>query len=341
MALENYVKFLRGTSAAYNKLEQKDRDTLYFISENGASTGALYLGEVMIAGGELDTSDLKLGDLSDILIDNGLAANDILVYNGTKWASTPLSNILDIMKGASADNDGASGLVPMPTAGQENFFLRGDGTWADTGVGALNTEVSNLKTVVGSAAVKDGEGNVTTAATGLFAEVDKKADASALSALDTRVGTLETNINTLVGTDENKSVRTIATEVLTKALVADNASEAYDTLAEMTAWLQSHPENAATMETAIQKNADDIKTLNTTVGTLNGTVSTLSGKVSSLETTVNNLGDTYVTLTKFNKEVGDLTKLATTNEETGETVPTNVVDEILAIHEAMKWQDMK
>ena len=59
------------------------------------------------------------------------------------------------------------------------------------------------------------------------------------------------------------------------------------------------------------------------------------------ETVVGNLGDTYVTLTKFNKEVGDLTKLATTNEETGETVSTNVVDEILAIHEAMKWQDMK
>ena len=333
MALENYVKFLRGTNAAYNKLEQKDRDTLYFISENGASTGALYLGDVMIAGGELDTSDLKLGDLSDILIDNGLAANDILVYNGTKWASTPLSNILDIMKGASTDNDGASGLVPMPTAGQENFFLRGDGIWADTGVGALNTEVSNLKAAVGTAAVKDSEGNVTTVATGLFAEVEKKANAAALSALDTQVGTLSTTVGTLVGTDTNKSVRTIATEVLTEALVADDAKEAYDTLEEMSAWLQTHPENAATMQADINTNTNNISTLTTNVGTLTTNLGTVSGKVSALETTVQNLGDTYVTLTTFNNKVGDLTKLKATGE-------TNVVDEILAIHEAMKWQEM-
>ena len=333
MALENYVKFLRGTSAAYNKLEQKDRDTLYFISENGASTGVLYLGEVMIAGGELDTSDLKLGDLSDILIDAGLAANDILVYNGTKWASTPLSNILDIMKGASTDNDGASGLVPMPTAGQENFFLRGDGTWADTGVGALNTEVSNLKAAVGTAAVKDDSGNVTTAATGLFAEVEKKADASIVSALNTQVGTLSTTVGTLVGTDTNKSVRTIATEVLTEALVADDAKEAYDTLEEMSAWLQTHPENAATMQADINTNINNISTLTANVGTLTTNLGTVSGKVSALETTVQNLGDTYVTLTTFNNKVGDLTKLKATGE-------TNVVDEILAIHEAMKWQEM-
>lgn len=333
MALENYVKFLRGTSAAYNKLEQKDKDTLYFISEVGASTGALYLGDVMIAGGELDTSDLKLGDLSDILIDAGLAANDILVYNGTKWASTPLSNILDIMKGASADNDGASGLVPVPTAGQENFFLRGDGTWADTGVGALNTEVGNLKAAVGTAAVKDDSGNVTTAATGLFAEVDKKANASALSALDTQVGTLSTTVGTLVGTDADKSVRTIATEVLTEALVADDAKEAYDTLEEMSAWLQTHPENAATMQANINTNTNNIATLTTNVGTLTTDLGTVSGKVSALETTVQNLGDTYVTLTTFNNKVGDLTKLKATGE-------TNVVDEILAIHEAMKWQEM-
>ena len=333
MALENYVKFLRGTNAAYNKLEQKDRDTLYFISENGASTGALYLGDVMIAGGELDTSDLKLGDLSDILIDNGLAANDILVYNGTKWASTPLSNILDIMKGASTDNDGASGLVPMPTAGQENFFLRGDGTWADTGVGVLNTEVGNLKAAVGTAAVKDDSGNVTTAATGLFAEVEKKADASTVSALNTQVGTLSTTVGTLVGTDTNKSVRTIATEVLTEALVADDAKEAYDTLEEMSAWLQTHPENAATMQADINTNTNNISTLTTNVGTLTTNLGTVSGKVSALETTVQNLGDTYVTLTTFNNKVGDLTKLKATGE-------TNVVDEILAIHEAMKWQEM-
>ena len=38
---------------------------------------------------------------------------------------------VDEMTGATADKDGTSGTVPAPTAGQENLFLRGDGTWAE------------------------------------------------------------------------------------------------------------------------------------------------------------------------------------------------------------------
>lgn len=40
---------------------------------------------------------------------------------------------VDEMTGATADKDGTSGTVPAPTAGQENLFLRGDGTWAEGG----------------------------------------------------------------------------------------------------------------------------------------------------------------------------------------------------------------
>jgi hypothetical protein len=35
------------------------------------------------------------------------------------------------MGGASANSDGYSGLVPTPKAGQQNLFLRGDGSWAE------------------------------------------------------------------------------------------------------------------------------------------------------------------------------------------------------------------
>ena len=40
---------------------------------------------------------------------------------------------VDAMTGATADSDGTSGTVPAPKAGQENLFLRGDGTWAQGG----------------------------------------------------------------------------------------------------------------------------------------------------------------------------------------------------------------
>jgi hypothetical protein len=65
--LANYVKFLRGTPTAYNNLAVKDIDTLYFISEEDAITGQLYLGSVLIAG-SLNESDLVgyLSKLQDV-----------------------------------------------------------------------------------------------------------------------------------------------------------------------------------------------------------------------------------------------------------------------------------
>ena len=43
---------------------------------------------------------------------------------------------VDEMTGATADSDGASGTVPAPKAGEENMFLRGDGTWAKVSGGS-------------------------------------------------------------------------------------------------------------------------------------------------------------------------------------------------------------
>ena len=34
------------------------------------------------------------------------------------------------MKGATASVNGAIGLVPLPTAGSQNSFLKGDATWS-------------------------------------------------------------------------------------------------------------------------------------------------------------------------------------------------------------------
>ena len=50
--MAKYVKFLRGTPEAYARLRHKDSDTLYFIYEEDESTGILYLGSKVIAGGD-------------------------------------------------------------------------------------------------------------------------------------------------------------------------------------------------------------------------------------------------------------------------------------------------
>lgn len=65
------------------------------------------------------------------------------------------------------------------------------------------------------------------------------------------VSTLSGKVDTLIGSDTNKSVRAIANEEIAAQLIPENASEALDTLQEIAAWIQSHPGDATAMNTAI------------------------------------------------------------------------------------------
>lgn len=131
----NYVKFLRGTPAAWASIESKDADTLYFIAEPEASTGLLYLGNKLISGNSGNA--FTLADLQDILIEANIPDDALLVYDTTtqKWKPTALetafASVVQVMQGASEVEDGLAGLVPQPVKGDQNFFLRGDGTWAN------------------------------------------------------------------------------------------------------------------------------------------------------------------------------------------------------------------
>lgn len=133
----NYIKFLRGTPTAWAKIpdSDKDKDTLYFISETNGRTGQLYLGPKLIIG---EISNINnIGDLQDVLISEDITANNILIYDDKqkKWINKPifevLSQIVTIMVGAKDDSNGVSGLVPPPKAGDNKLYLRGDATWAN------------------------------------------------------------------------------------------------------------------------------------------------------------------------------------------------------------------
>lgn len=50
----------------------------------------------------------------------------------------PSTHAHDAMTGASAENAGAAGFVPAPSAGDEAKFLRGDGTWAKASNGTAD-----------------------------------------------------------------------------------------------------------------------------------------------------------------------------------------------------------
>lgn len=164
-ALPGYVRFLRGTKAAFDKIEIKDNDTLYFIYDSEDQTkGSLYLGNKLIGGGNGSTTAVTdINDLANVLINN-VQDKQILAYDASagKWVNkTPEEIQIEVMTGATADAAGTSGLVPAPAAGEQDKYLRGDGMWAaplsdeqlttlgkvdglETRVGSIETKYDNL-----------------------------------------------------------------------------------------------------------------------------------------------------------------------------------------------------
>lgn len=125
ISTNEYVKFIRGTPTAFEKLSPKSTDTLYFISETGSSTGKLYLGSKLISGGEASISEL-----GQIII-NTVKGNDVLVYDAEKgaWVNKAVTEVVSEMVGASDTMDGRAGLVPRPISGDQDKVLTGAGKW--------------------------------------------------------------------------------------------------------------------------------------------------------------------------------------------------------------------
>lgn len=108
----NFVKFLRGSQAAYDRLQSPDINTLYFIYDEESTdqqpSGKLYLGRYLINDSNLNT--IALSDLSDTDIGT-LTGTEILRYNSTlqKWQPVLASDLLaelDIQAGAAVVNSG-------------------------------------------------------------------------------------------------------------------------------------------------------------------------------------------------------------------------------------------
>ena len=94
--MPNYVKFQRGSQAAYTALLNSANkgaafyDTLYFIydSENKAAGGTLYLGDILI-GGAGQVGATTLAGLSDIDLTD-LDAGSFLQYNNITFGKNLL-----------------------------------------------------------------------------------------------------------------------------------------------------------------------------------------------------------------------------------------------------------
>ena len=146
-------------------------------------------------------------------------------------------------------------------------YVAGEVSAINGTTGALRTDVNTLKTTVGDVS------------NGLVKQVNDN----------------ETKLTTLIGADANKSVREIANAELAAQLIPEGAKESLDTLQEIAAWIQSHPDSASEM--------------NKKIGDLEGIVGDASNglvkDVADNTTNINNLKGLHADGKKVADEVTD------------------------------------
>lgn len=127
-----------------------------------------------------------------------------------------------------------------------------------------------------------------------------KTNADNITNLTGRADAVEGKVSTLVGEDAGKSARAIANEELTKQLIPEGAKESLDTLQEIAAWIQNHPDDASAMNAAI----------------------------AALKTKVGDIPDgaTSTTVVAYIKELVDAEKVRATGAESGLDTRVNAVE---------------
>lgn len=199
------------------------------------------------------------------------------------------------------------------------------------------------------ALASDVEGSINSLS-GEINRVDGKVD-TVDGRVDTVAGDLEEvsdKVNTLIGTDSGKSVRTIAeaaaADVLAEKLIPSDAVESLDTLEEIARWIQDHPEDASAMNAQITSNKEAIELLNkdsTTVGSvahavaeeteraeqaesnLLNEITRVEGKVDSNKTEIDDLRDNRIspleeTVSGHNESINGLVSSVSTLDSTAQ-----------------------
>lgn len=142
------------------------------------------------------------------------------------------------------------------------------------------------------AQVKKNTDDIGTLTTGNYSKGENLGADIAL--LDKQIKSNYDKLITLIANDANKSVRTIASEELAKELVPKNAKESLDTIQEISAWIQSHPDDASKMAKSIKTNATNISANKTSI-------EDLATKVSENSANIANLSESPDFMNDFNK----------------------------------------
>lgn len=325
----NYVKFVRGTPTAFENLATKNADTLYFVSETNATSGKLYLGSKLISG------STDISSLGDIII-SSLGDKDILVYDDTEqaWVNSDINSIIGVMTGATANANGASGLVPAPTAGNQDKFLKADGTWA---IPIIPTDSSVFTTNQNSELTLVGFEN---AAVGSLLQIDQSGDVSWVnpSTLQTDLSSVNNSISLLTNRVGSLESTKVSREIVQSLQDIDPTAQGVESIVYMVPNGQSSGNlydeymvvNGAVELIGSSYNGDLSGYVTTT--TFQTTVGSLDSRLTTVENGLTAIPNTYVTLTKYNSEVGNLNYLIK-SQSNGDTL----VDQVNDLTDRLTW----
>lgn len=327
MAL-NFVKFQRGSSAAYEALKTRhalESDALYFIYDKAKPQegGLLYLGEVLIGGTGINGAS-QLSELSDVSFENiNLLDGMVLQYQGTsgKWKPISIKSAIE-NSGASLSGSGVtvtSGntqegqtveqvrntLDPTPTEGDIVFvngvpYIYDGNSWQTLTGQSIEDRLTLLEN--GLAGVDAKIANAIANANHLTYEV---ISGELPTITEQNVGDLSNKI--LLVADSNGNGTNIYREYI---IIGSDENATYEELGTL---------NDINLENYVQ------------VGDLNDYVT--QSDFQAFQTVVAN---TYVTNTNFNAAVGDLNALAAAVEKPS----TDLSTEMIALYERLKWGEL-
>ena len=311
----NYVKFIRGTQAAFEiliKNNKVDSNTLYFITDGDEVK--LYLGSTLISSTEPKDETIDLNSLSDVTLGEIIGTNSVLTYDGSQWVNTSLEDLAIllnipaepvIMTGAVnsnaeagiVGNDSTAGLVPVAKDGQANFFLQGSGNWVN-----IEPIIENKATAITQAAI----GTLTEGANDAFDTLKEisdwiLSDGTGAAALVQEFGNFKSQVGDLSSLEEGQTLANlVATNAQTIGTTQTNLNNLVTKVGDLSALGEN--QTLAGLATTTQNN---LSTLTTKVGDLEASVGVLEGLLKDSEGGTIDLSS-YVTKDIFVTTVGNL-----------------------------------
>lgn len=269
--------------ADVNALKEKvgtvpvDKTVVQMISD--AQTAATYDDTAL--KGRVSANETAISNLNTLVGSTSVATQ----------ISTAVTNAKTELKGGASDDDTSATIAGAKKYADKldaAMDTRVDALEAAVGAGGsvstqIATEIQKLDATVETAAIPEGQDGIhvkVTEVDGKLTAVEAEIEVSneinaAKSALEAKMGTvaegetlagmiadnaaaieahktaIDAKVTTLIGSDADKSVRTIANEELAAQLIPENAKESLDTLTEIATWIQNHPDDASAMSAAI------------------------------------------------------------------------------------------